>query len=316
MPPAAALPAPLPAPARREWLVASGVVAAACLVALWTLRTYWNPLFFFGLWTGATVFVRAASGQRPWPWRRQLALMALSAPLWWWFELVNETVQNWHYHGVVAYDDNAYLLFATLAFSTVAPALDAAWTAALHWWPERPTTVSQVPVRLPSPAGRGAGGEGAAPAAHSTHGASPELPRTASLALIATGLFWQAAVFLWPTYAYSFTWTAPFLVFDGLASITGGVSLVACLWRRQWRLPLAIAAGGLACGFCWEFWNFWAMPKWTYTVPHLQFLQVFEMPLLGYGGYVPFAWSAYQVVALCERAIAALRRTTGQQPDR
>ncbi len=284
--PSAALPVTGPVPARRGWLVTSGALALACLAALWTLRTYWNPLFFFGLWTGATVFVRAASGQRPWPWRRQLALMALSAPLWWWFELVNETVQNWHYHGVVAYDDTSYLLFATLAFSTVAPALHAAWTAALHWWPERR-------VHLPSPPGRGAGGAA----------------RTAYLALIASGLFWQVAVFLWPTYAYSFTWTAPFLVFDGLAGLTGGASLMACLWRRQWRLPLAIAAGGLACGFCWEFWNFWAMPKWTYTVPYLQFLQVFEMPLLGYGGYIPFAWSVYQVVALCERAIAALTPT-------
>ncbi len=30
-------------------------------------------------------------------------------------------------------------------------------------------------------------------------------------------------------------------------------------------------------------------PKWIYHTPGAQFLHVFEMPLLGYGGYVPFA---------------------------
>ena len=29
--------------------------------------------------------------------------------------------------------------------------------------------------------------------------------------------------------------------------------------------------------------------KWIYHTPGAQFLHVFEMPLLGYGGYVPFA---------------------------
>jgi hypothetical protein len=36
-------------------------------------------------------------------------------------------------------------------------------------------------------------------------------------------------------------------------------------------------------------WNYWSWPKWIYHTPGVQFLHVFEMPLLGYGGYVPFA---------------------------
>ena len=57
-----------------------------------------------------------------------------------------------------------------------------------------------------------------------------------------------------------------------------------------------IALGGLICGFLWEFWNFWAYPKWEYEIPLLGFGKVFEMPILGYGGYVPFAWSVVQTV--------------------
>jgi len=36
-------------------------------------------------------------------------------------------------------------------------------------------------------------------------------------------------------------------------------------------------------------------PKWIYHIPYLEVLHVFEMPVLGYTGYVPFAWSVYQL---------------------
>ncbi len=36
-------------------------------------------------------------------------------------------------------------------------------------------------------------------------------------------------------------------------------------------------------------WNYWSYPKWKYEIPFVDFLHVFEMPLLGYTGYLPFA---------------------------
>jgi len=46
---------------------------------------------------------------------------------------------------------------------------------------------------------------------------------------------------------------------------------------------------GLVSGFLWELWNFWARTKWVYTVPGVEALKVFEMPLLGFLGFPPFA---------------------------
>ena len=40
-------------------------------------------------------------------------------------------------------------------------------------------------------------------------------------------------------------------------------------------------------------WNFRALPKWEYTIPYLGFARVFEMPLLGYLGYLPFGLEVY-----------------------
>jgi hypothetical protein len=44
----------------------------------------------------------------------------------------------------------------------------------------------------------------------------------------------------------------------------------------------------LLCGVYWEAWNFWSLPKWIYHIPHVGFWHVFEMPVMGYSGYLPF----------------------------
>jgi hypothetical protein len=56
-----------------------------------------------------------------------------------------------------------------------------------------------------------------------------------------------------------------------------------------------LLVAGLVCGVLWEFWNFDAFPKWYYTIPFVGFWKVFEMPLLGYIGYGPFAWEVFAV---------------------
>ncbi len=264
---------------RLVWLLAAASIGAGCWWMLWTQRTYWNPLFFTGLWTSATVVVRTLSGDAPWPWRRQIALMLLSAPLWWWFEFVNEFVRNWQYHGADLYNDFEYQVFATLAFATVVPALHAAWFAAGRFYRSEPTATDD------SDHSRLFYGE------------------------IGVGIVAQLSVFLWPVHAYALVWVAPFLLFDGIVGLLGGVSLVREMRAQRWSLPMAVAVAGVGTGFFWEMWNFWAWPKWTYSVPISIDAQLFEMPLPGYLGYVPFAWSVYQVVALAERVVGRVRNS-------
>lgn len=256
-----------------RWLIGSVLLMGTCWALLWSMRGYWNPVFFFGLWTGATVLVRTLQGDQPLPLRRQLRLMALSVPLWWWFEFANSFGQNWHYRGAISYSPVEYVLFASLAFSTVVPALDAAW--ALTFKVARPAASSIAPPL------------------------SVWYTAEAGLGLVAQGL-----VFAFPTFTYPLVWVAPFLVLDGLVGLAGGTNLMHEIRRREFRRVFAVALAGLGCGVFWELWNFWSVPKWTYTVPLLGFWKVFEMPLLGYLGYVPFAWSVYQAVQLARWAIS------------
>ena len=55
-------------------------------------------------------------------------------------------------------------------------------------------------------------------------------------------------------------------------------------------LPLLAAAAlaGLFCGFFWELWNAHSLARWEYTIPWVDRFHLFEMPLLGYAGYLPF----------------------------
>ena len=63
----------------------------------------------------------------------------------------------------------------------------------------------------------------------------------------------------------------------------------------------------LVCGFFWEMWNYYSYPKWIYHIPGVGVLHIFEMPLLGYLGYLPFAWELYALRHLLWRKAPPLR---------
>ncbi len=54
-----------------------------------------------------------------------------------------------------------------------------------------------------------------------------------------------------------------------------------------------ILLGGLLSGFLWEFWNYFALSRWKYHLPFLNSPKIFEMPIAGFGGFLPFAIEVY-----------------------
>ena len=52
-----------------------------------------------------------------------------------------------------------------------------------------------------------------------------------------------------------------------------------------------------------EFWNYWAVTKCTYTVPYLGDVKLFEMPVLGYLGFPPFAVECWAMYVFCRSLI-------------
>jgi hypothetical protein len=103
-----------------------------------------------------------------------------------------------------------------------------------------------------------------------------------------------------PRYLFPLVWIGLFLFFDPINALLGNRSLAALVRQGRWDTVLVLFAAGLTCGFFWEMWNVWSMPKWVYAVPFVPPVRLFAMPLPGYGGYLPFAlevYAAYQLLA-------------------
>jgi hypothetical protein len=88
-------------------------------------------------------------------------------------------------------------------------------------------------------------------------------------------------------------WTGFALLLEPLNARAGRSSWLADLGRGDASRLLALLGAGAACGVLWEFWNYWATTRWTYTVPYLGDVKIFEMPVLGYLGFPPFALECY-----------------------
>src|SRR4030043_2003687 len=111
--------------------------------------------------------------------------------------------------------------------------------------------------------------------------------------LILLGVVCLVSSVLIPQYFYSMIWVGFIFLLDPFNYRFGGSSLLKDLEEGKPRKIYLLLIAGLICGLLWEFWNFWALSKWVYTVPFFEELKGFEMPLLGFLGFPPFAVQAY-----------------------
>jgi hypothetical protein len=88
-------------------------------------------------------------------------------------------------------------------------------------------------------------------------------------------------------------WMGFALLLEPLNARAGRPSWLADLREGDASRVLALLCAGALCGVLWEFWNYWAASRWTYTVPYVGNVKVFEMPVLGYLGFPPFALECY-----------------------
>ena len=77
------------------------------------------------------------------------------------------------------------------------------------------------------------------------------------------------------------------------------------LWRdwragRRGRL-INLVLSGFLCGVLWELWNYWSRAKWIYTVPIMEHLKIFEMPVPGYFGFPAFALECFTMYVFTRR---------------
>ena len=208
----------------------------------------------------------------------------LSVPVWLMFELFNLRLRNWSYHGLPPSLPERWAGYF-LAFATVIPALKI--LAGLI----RSFGVKTIRIR------RGLT-------------VSPELLRICA----ASGLTCLALTLVWPKIFFPLVWLGFIFLVEPLNYGRRGPSLLRGLEEGDAALPVVWMLAGLAAGILWELLNFWAGSHWEYHIPYLNFGRIFQMPVFGFGGFLPFALEIFAIDALAAGIYARLKARPAYRP--
>lgn len=207
-----------------------------------------------------------------------VAMLWWSAVIWLLFEAINFRIANWYYVFLPAHR-LARWIGITVSLATVVPAL-------------------LLPARLLDRLGLW----------HDLH--SRPLPlgtRELRLALWLGGVL-LALVLAFPRYCYALTWAALWLIAEPLLYRSDpDHSLFGDMTRGSWGRIVRLLAAGLCAGGLWEAFNALARARWIYTVPFLEHLKLFEMPVIGFLGFPCFALEAWSLYYLLVRHATARR---------
>ncbi len=253
-----------------------GWLAVACGIVSWTLawsRFSWfqplQPFTFLPLWLSFIVVVNALTQRRKGSCLlteqplKLLILFPFSALFWWFFEYLNRFVQNWHYVNVQDFTPLEYGLHATLAFSTVLPSV----LSVREWFLTFPAIQKAFAPFVSIPLWK------------------PKIHAWLLLIGSGLGLFFMG---IYPNHLFALLWVAPLTLLISTQILFGEKPLFGSIFHGDWRLFVASALAALFCGWFWEMWNMHSEARWVYTIPHVERFRIFEMPLLGYAGYLPF----------------------------
>ncbi|MEE8349877.1 MAG: hypothetical protein V3R94_09920 [Acidobacteriota bacterium] len=207
--------------------------------------------------------------------REFLWVFLFSTPVWLFFEIYNFRLNNWEYVGVpieTLLRWPGYLI----SFGTVLPGLF-----------ETETFLKNLGI------------------AREVRGRPIQVTRRLVNRLTLAGLLMMLMPLWLPSFFFPLIWLGGIFLLDPVLyrQDQQNTSLLGQAQQGNYALTVRLLLAGVVCGGLWEFWNFWASAKWIYTLPYLEFLKVFEMPVLGFLGFPPFGLECY----LCYRCFLLCR---------
>ncbi len=264
---------------RKYTLLFSGLLIVAFFwITTWTKDIWISEYSFFPLWVGYILTINglneALFGKsllKHFSGKLFVILFAISIPLWWFFEYLNDYIKNWHYILPRQISGIEYFVRASISFSTVVPAVLSTASLMLNFFEKIGCKLEFKPIKV----------------------RSIDLVFTFTL-----GIFSMFLIIYFPGQAFALTWLAPFFVIEPINYILGLPTIIGKFNHGEWLMPIALMTATLFTGFWWELWNFYSMPKWIYTVPYINFWKIFEMPLFGFLGYLPFGLVVYSYTIL------------------
>ncbi|WDP89521.1 MAG: hypothetical protein HUN04_07215 [Desulfobacter sp.] len=237
-----------------------------------------QPHTFFPLWLCCILALNGLTAMRSGTCpltaspKQFIMLFAVSAVFWWIFEYLNRFVGNWHYSGS-QYPALTYFCLATLSFSTVLPAVESMKAFLMSFGP-----MNRGFKKGPAMAWA--------------------IGRPAGWVLMLLGSAALGLVGIFPDPLFFTVWIAPLFILLGYGLIQKAPHPFSGLATGDLTQVAAYALAALCCGFFWEMFNFYSLARWEYSIPYVQALHIFEMPVLGYAGYLPFGLECALVIHL------------------
>lgn len=189
--------------------------------------------------------------------------ISFSVLFWVVFEIYNFHLKNWRYVGVPVNPVETFLGMV-LSFATIMPGLF--YTAEI-------IDIAGIFKKIKFPI------------LNVTH--------TLSYILIIVGCVGLIAPLMVPEniawYLFIMVWIGWIFLLEPINYYSNTMSILSDLTEGYAGRLLNLFAAGVVCGFLWEFWNYRAGSKWEYTVPFTSDIKMFEMPILGLLGFLPFA---------------------------
>ena len=108
---------------------------------------------------------------------------------------------------------------------------------------------------------------------------------------------------VWPNYFFSLLWISPLIIIVSLQTPMGEKHILSGLAAGHWSPVVSSALAAVFCGFFWEMWNYYSLARWEYSIPFVYRFKIFEMPILGYAGYLPFGLECAVIGELVERSM-------------
>ena len=270
------------------WGIMGLLLVAGSWVVAWN-RFSWlailQPYTFFPLWIGYIISINALTY-----WRNGSCLLIcrpgyffllfpVSACFWWFFEYLNRFVQNWYYVGVEDFSVMEYVFHASVCFSTVLPAV----LSTEEFLSSHPRLTEPLKSSFPI--------------------------RSRRSKLISVCIFLVSAVGLvgigiWPDYLFPLLWLSPLIIIVTMQKMKGQSTVFDRISEGDWRVIWLPALAALFCGFFWELWNVKSYAHWVYSIPFVQKVHIFEMPVLGYLGYLPFGLECKAVASLIKENLS------------
>ncbi len=183
-------------------------------------------------------------------------LIIISSGYWCFFELINIGLQNWFYINLPLETSYRYLGYF-LGFGTVIPAI---------YITEEAIQIILGKIHI-----------------------KPFHIHRYSIYVLIIGVMTLILTVTLPKYCFALAWVFPFLLCDGFNYLNGHKSFMSDFNKGRIERFISAAFSGFICGFLWEFWNYWSLTKWVYTVPFFEMGKIFEMPLAGYMGFFIFS---------------------------